>query len=187
MGTVIKSTVFEQPLGAGPVVYPSSVKSEWVTIHANATAAAQGASVLLRPATYSDSNCYPIRIPDGAVGFKVRARMLNDVSVVTTSPVVRFYGVTGAAPTDAGVFADDGTVYFERVDNSSASAAGLTLTLVATNTKLRDTTYGYSNLLPTSGRYDLRGCKWLLALIETASAVTSATSTAVQIQVQFVN
>lgn len=184
MGTTRKSGIIAQ---SGGHVYPGSVKSDWITIHSNATAAAQGATVLLRPATYSDANCFPIMVPDGAVGFKVRARFMADVSAVATQPLVRFYGVTGAAPTDAGVFADDGTVYFERVDNSSASAAGLSTTLVETATKIRDTTYGYSNILPTSGRYDLRGCKYLLALIERASAVTSATSTAVEIQVQFIN
>jgi len=191
MGTTVQGASFESPPGGRQTVYPGSVVSDWITLIDDVADAitAQSAAVLARPCTYSDSGSHPIKVPAGAVGFKVRLRFAHDISAVVASPVVRFYGMGGAAPSDAGVFADDGTVTFERVDNSSQAAAGLTLTpVVSGNTRLRDTTYGYSDILPASGRYDLRGAKWLLGLTETKGDLTSGGGGVVcAVQVQFIN
>lgn len=191
MGTTSNSGVIARS-GSGPIVYPGSLVSDWITIldDVGDGVTAQAATVLARPCTYSDTNSHPIRVPDGAVGFLVRCKYANDISAVTASAVVRFYGMSGADPSAAGVFADDGTVDFIRVDNSSQAASGLTITPVATgNTRLRNTTYGFGDVLPTSGRYDIRCGKWLLALTETKAQVTAGAlaSQVVAVQIRFTN
>lgn len=189
MGTIIRAASFEQPLGSGPVAYPGSSQGDWVTVHDNLSAAAMSGAVLLRPFTYSSSSVHPVKVPPGAVGFKLRARCLYDVTTVSQQPKICIYGINGPDPTDAGVFLDTGANWAERIDsNGDADADGLTLTippLVANRT--RDNIYGYGDIFPTDGRYDARGNSWIMVLTHTAASVSGGSGTTVALQLHFVN
>jgi hypothetical protein len=189
MGTVIRAASFEQPPGAGPVSYPGSSQGDWVTVHDNLTATAMSAAVLLRPFTYSSTNVHPVKVPPGAVGFKLRSRCLSDVTTVGTQPKICVYGICGPDPTSAGVFLDDGTNWAERIDsNGDADADGLTLTIqAAVAARTRDSAYSYSDVFPTDGRYDARGNSWVMVLTHTASVVSGGSGTIVALQLHFVN
>lgn len=186
MGSIKKVGITAQG-GSGPVYYPSSTQSDWVVLHENLVNTAETATVLRNPLTYSNSAVYVIRVPPGAVGFKLRARCVITLTAVGTQPLVRIFGMTGAEPTGLGVFANAGTVWSERLDsNGDCDAAGLQISLLPdATTRLQDTIYAYHDTFPTDGRYDARGNKYIMALVERAAGVTGAS--AVQLMIQFVN
>lgn len=169
---------------SGDVTFPASVKAQWVTLHGNLSDTAESATVLLRPATYASAFVYPMRIHAAATRISIMARYKQGTSTVTTSPVVRIYGIWGAdsVVTPAGVISDDGTAIIRRLDNGSSNNAGITLTLTtaAAADKIRDTTYRYSDEYDITG-VDLRGAKWLLALTETAASISGGADTVVEL------
>jgi hypothetical protein len=154
--------------GAG-VTHPGSTFTDWQTIHNDLTATAETGAVLLRPLTYAGTNVAPGKMPPGATRFLLRGRY-PQASTLTTSPVVRLYGVWGT-PTAAGVFADDGTVLAMRLDNVDANAAGVTVT-IGTTADLRDTTYRYTDVIDLTG-FDAKGAWYILALTETAGVISA--------------
>lgn len=171
-------------LESGAITYPASVKAQWTTVHGNLSDTAESAAVLLRPATYASAFVYPARIHHGATRISIMARYKQATSTVTTSPVVRIYGIWGAdsVVTPAGVISDDGTAIIRRIDTGSSNGAGITLTLTtaAAADKMRDTTYRYSDEYDITG-VDLRGAKWLLALTETAANISGGADTVVEL------
>lgn len=169
---------------SGDVTFPASVKAQWTTVHGNLSDTAESAAALLRPTTYASAFVYPMRIHAAATRISIMARYKQATSAVTTSPVVRLYGIWGAdsVVTPAGVIASDGTAIIRRLDNGSSNSAGITLTLttaVAAD-KMRDDTYRYSDEYDITG-VDLRGAKWLLALTETAANISGGADTVVEL------
>lgn len=157
--------------GSAGVGYPGSAYSNWVIIHGDLTAAAESATILLRPLTYGGANARPLQVGPGATRIILRTRYLQG-STITTAPVVRFYGVWGPAPTAAGVFDDDLNIPM-RLDNADSNAAGLTIPLGATNTEdIRTTTYRYGDAYSLDA-LDMQGAPYLLALPETAAVVSA--------------
>lgn len=166
----------------GPVVYPASAGSSWVTANDSALTA-QTAAMLLRPATITDSTFHWVKRGDCT---SILFRAIAPVgATVTTDPVVRVIGAWGT-PDTSGAFADDGTVKFLRLDNQDANAAGVTLDLFSSGAStLRDTTYQYSDpysLTPT----DLKGCDYFGIAVETVVAY-SAGSGATPIEALLLN
>ena len=172
-------------LESGAITYPASVKAQWTTVHGNLSDTAETATVLLRPATYASAFVYPARIHHSATRISIMARYKQATSMVTTTPVVRIYGIWGAdtvVNASTGAIADDGTAIIRRLDNGASNGAGITLTLTtaAAADKMRDTTYRYSDEYDITG-VDLRGAKWLLALTETAASISGGADTVVEL------
>lgn len=175
---------------SGDVHYPASVTGEWVTIHGNLSDTAE-TTALKRPATYGSAFVYPARVHPACTRIVIRARYKQGTSTVTTSPVVRLYAAYGPDASftpSTGTFLDDGTIQFMRVDTGSSTGAGVTLTLTttATDDKLRDTTYRYSDAFDIAGT-DLLGAKWLVALTETAANISGGADTVVELQALVLN
>lgn len=179
-------------LGAGGgVSYPSSVVGEWMVLHANLTTAAESATELLRPSvTTLNAGTRLLRVTGACKGIMLRARYDPTITTVTTAPVVRIYGITGDELATAGVLDDAGLNPPERLDASTAAAAGLTFTPVALAAgNLRDGTYAYTDIVTVSGSpfIDCRGAKWIMALTETAANVSGGANTVVELMVKALN
>lgn len=188
-----------QDISGGGGQFGAWAQTEWAIIHADLKAAKPADSVLLRPATYSDSNVTPVRVPPTASRVLLRARYATAISAVATNPIVSVYGVYGPESgytESTGAFADDGTMRFVRLDiamgYSGNTTGAYSCAMDATN-DLRDGTYKYGAI---AGDYagnnpawaaglDLRGCKWLFALTTTAASVTGAG--AVQLEAGFIS
>lgn len=171
-------------IGSGAITYPASVKGSWTVIHGNLSDTAE-TTALKRPATYGSAYVYPGQIHDAATRVLLMARYKQATSTVTTSPVVRLfaaYGPDASFTPSTGVFLDDGTVFFRRIDTATSTAAGVTFTLTtaATADKLRDTTYLYSDVYAIAGT-DLIGAKWLVALTETAANISGGADSVVEL------
>jgi len=115
-------------------------------------------------------------------GILLRARYAQDTSTVTTSPVIRIFAVYGPDATSAGVLSDAGLNPCLRLDTATSTAAGVTITLTttATDDKLRDSTYRYSDVTSLTG-YDLKGANYLLVLTETAASISGGANTTVEL------
>lgn len=184
-------TVLTANTPSGLITYPASVQGTWVTLHGNLSATAETAAVLKRPATYAGSLVYPARVHPSTTRVLIRARYKQGTSTVTTSPIVRLYAAYGpdaSFTASTGTFLDDGTVQFMRIDTGSSTGAGVTLTLTttATDDKLRDTTYRYSDAYDIAGT-DLLGAKWIVALTETAANISGGADTVVELQALALN
>ena len=168
-----------QTIAGGPnVMFASQMFGAFVNVHGDATATAESSATLLSPVSYSNTNVYPLIIGQGTlIRFIARfARTTTAVGLV--SPVIRVYGAdqvpnatTGAYPTTSTSY-PTGTIFW-RLDNSSWTATGVTLTLAAGTTIQNDgTTYSWSALSSDAG-YSLRGAKSVLVLVETAGVVSA--------------
>ena len=156
------------------VVHPGAVQSDaWTTIHADAEAAAE-TTALTRPTLAGvNAGVRYLQVPDGAVRVQVRVRYDG---TVTTSPVLRVFGLTGAIPTTGVVAEGTGVAWAKRLD-SIANSTGTTLTLDATN-DITDGTYKWSpvmeNQIDGSPWVDLQGSSYVTVLVETAANVSGA-------------
>lgn len=169
---------------AGPIVYPASAKATWITANDDAETA-QSAGDLLAPAAIDDSVFHWVKVGPGVTRVLIRARQAI-AATVTTSPVVRVYGLWSDDEEVSGAFDTDGTggVRCLRLDNADANASGVTLTLVTSGTGLmQDSAYAYTDV-PTLDGYDLKGAPFVGVAVETAANVNSGT---VPIEVLFVN
>lgn len=181
----------------GPVCYAGYAQTDWVVVHSDLTATAETSTVLRTPATYSNSNVKPIRVPPWANRLLARLRYSVGITGITTAPAVSFYGVYGPESgytESTGAFANDGTMRFARIDSATMSTAGSSFAIDGTN-DIRDSVYKYSNIIgETSGTayamgvgFDLRGCSWVLPLTATAAATIAGTGSTVQMEVAFIN
>ena len=169
--------------GASAIVLPGSGRSSWHTIHTDLTAAAESASILLRPLTFANTtNVRIIEVPEGVTRFFARGQY-PQASTLTTNPVVRFYGIDGPDLATTNTLLDDGSYQWLRLDNADSGSAGLTISLDTTNDG-RDTTYKYTDCVPDLTGIDLQGCRWLLALGSTAAVISAG---ALALQVRFKN
>lgn len=167
------ATAASPEASSGGLQVPASAKGDWADAIANIEATAQSAAELVRPLSTSSTNVVPVKIGDSCTRILLRAKYPTG-SAITTSPVVRVFALYGD-PTSAGVFADDGTVKFLRLDATGGTTAGITITLDTTN-DLKDSTYQYSS--PWSlDLLDARGAKWILVLLETAAVHAGAGGT----------
>ena len=185
----------ETKLGAeqqdGNVTYPASVKGTWSVIHTNLSSTAETAAVLKRPATYAGTSVIPARVHPATTRLFIMARYAQGTSTVTTSPVIRLYAAYGPDASfnaGTGVFLDDGSVIFRRIDSGTSTGTGITLTLTttATDDKIRDTTYRYSDCYDMAGT-DLVGAKWIVALTETAANISGGADTTVALMAMALN
>lgn len=169
-------------IGSGSLVYPSCIVAGWNVIHGNLTATAESANALVRPSTYAGTNVYPAVVQSGGTRLFLRARHDPGVTNVATAPKVRIYGGYGPDASfdpSTGVFLDDGSVTWVRLDQATAATSANALTFSYSG--MRDTTYRYTDLVSTNG-YDLFGAKWVLALTETAAATfTGGSSTVIEL------
>lgn len=172
---------------AGQVVYPSSVKGIWTTIHNSLSATASTAANLATPSNLSDANQVWVRVPDNCTKAIIRGKCAVAVSAVATSPVIYVYGMetnsnslkTGdSLPSDA---------YISRRDPAkpaAANATGLTLTFSAepSTTNNKDATYQYSY---ETAQIDVEGAAYVSIMVQTAASMTAGgTPTA---DIKFVN
>lgn len=179
MGAVCGSSV---DFSAGSIVYPAGIQSSWTVIHGNLTATAESGTALVRPSTYAGADVYPMSVHASGARLFLRARHDPGVTNVATAPKVRIYGAYGPDASftpSTGTFLDDGSVTWVRLDNNAAATAATALTFSYSG--FRDTTYRYTDLIASDG-YDLRGCKWVVALTETAAATfTGGSSTVIEL------
>ena len=162
-------------------VAPVSNYGKWITLHDDARTA-QSATDLLRPVAVDDSVCHWVEVSKGASKLAcIRAKVPIATSAVGTSPVVRVYAGYGVLPS-TGIPPTDGSFRVERLDNSSWTAAGLTLTFAAsptTSNAHNDAVYFYSaSVLQTPT--DLKGANYILVAVETAGACTATAVMAVE-------
>ena len=158
---------------------PISARGTWIDVHDSLTDTAATPTVLARPFTYSSTYVRPL-VCKGFTRFFARAYYSQGASAITVHPKVRFYGVYGE-PTAPGVYPDDDTVQYIRLDDTSSwTAAGMTLTIDPTNDN-RQTTYRYTNLGLSGVSVDAQGCWSILPLVETAAAGTNLTVCKLQI------
>lgn len=172
----LKETSGISPANAPGLVATGSVQiGPWITIHDDAEATPSTAAVLIRPLSETSANVHAVKVPAGATRVMVRARWAV-AGAVTTSPIIRAYGVYGAI-NSSGWFADDGTVHLVRIDRNATGAGGVTVTVDATN-DLRDTTYSYSaNAIHTDDGtpwFDCKGAQYVFVLVSTAGNVVGA-------------
>lgn len=171
----------ETSLSPGLVAIGSAQVVGWSTIHDDLEATAASAAELIRPLSVTSTNVHAIVVPPGAKHVMLRARW-TAAGAVTTSPILRVYGVYGTANA-SGWFADDGTVQTIRLDRYTTGAGGVTLTLDATN-DLRDATYSYSAPLihaDTALPYlDCLGASYVFALTSTAGNVAGSQALVLQ-------
>ena len=174
--------------GSGAISYPAGIVGNWTVIHGNLTDTAESASVLVRPSTYASAYVYPARVHEAGARLLLRMRHDPGVTNVATAPKVRIYGAYGPDASftpSSGVFLDDGTITWVRLDNNAAATAPSALTFSYSG--MRDSTYRYSDLIATDG-YELRGCKWVVALVETAAATfTGGSSTVIELMAAVVS
>lgn len=170
-----------QMLGLTPVVSGSAQCGPWLAIHDNFEAAAASAAELIRPLSVTAAEVHAVKVPPGATRVMIRARW-TAAGAVTTSPVIRAYGVYGEK-NSSDWFADDGTAHVVRIDRNATGAGGVTVTLDATN-DLRDSTYSYSaNAIHTDDGtpwFDCKGANYIFVLCSTAGNVAGAQTATLQ-------
>jgi len=158
---------------------PATVNGTVVTVVSDAEATAATSTELKAPLGYAGSNCRWIGI--GQNGGKVFFRV-KYTGTVTTNPVIQVYGLytKDKASATTNAYANDGTYAPTRLDNS-ASGAGITLTLDATN-DIRDAAgtpnlyspwYTFNNPF-TAVPGDAAGADQILVLCATAANVSGS-------------
>lgn len=173
---------FSVDITAGNVVYPSPIQTTWTVIHGNLTDTAESANALVRPSTYAGASVYPTRVHQTGGRLFLRARHDPGITNVATAPKVRIYGAYGpdsSFTASTGTFLDDGSITWVRLDNNAAATSASAITFSYSG--FRDSTYRYTDLVSSTG-YDLLGCKWVVALTETAAATfTGGSSTVIEL------
>lgn len=185
-------------ISAGNIVYPGFAQTDWTIIHADLKAAAPASTVLVQPGTYSDSNVTPLRVPQNANRVLLRVRYATAISAAATSPSCIVYGAYGddsAFNESTGVFNNTGSIRWVRLDTStSGGTTGTTFTMTpGASDDIRDSVYKYGTItgeqsgtgLSIGCGFDLRGCKWVMALTTTPASVTGAG--AVQLEAAFIS
>jgi len=185
-------------ISAGNIVYPGFAQTDWTIIHADLRAAAPASTVLVQPGTYSDSNVTPLRVPPNANRVLLRVRYATAITATTTSPACIVYGAYGddsAFNESTGVFNNTGSIRWARLDTSaSGGTTGSTFTMTPGATDdIRDSVYKYGTItgeqtgtgLSLGCGFDLRGCKWVMALTTTPASVTG--TGAIQLEAAFIS
>lgn len=185
-------------ISAGNIVYPGFAQTDWTVIHADLRAAAPASTVLVQPGSYSDSNVTPLRVPQNANRVLLRVRYATAISAAATSPACIVYGAYGddsAFTESTGVFNNTGSIRWARLDSSSSGGTtGTTFTMTpGASDDIRDSVYKYGTIVgEQSGTslaigcgFDLRGCKWVMALTTTPASVTGAG--AIQLEAAFLS
>lgn len=181
----------------GPVCYAGYAQTDWIVVHSDLTATAETSTVLRTPATYSNSNVKPCRVPPWANRVLARARYSVGITAIATPAAVSLYGVYGPESgytESTGAFANDGTMRFMRLDSNLMSINGTAYGIDGTN-NIRDSLYKYTDVngeisganLQVGCGFDLRGCSWVLPLTTTAAASITGTGSTVQLEIAFVN
>lgn len=162
---------------------PSSVKGVWTTINGDAKTA-QSTAELIAPFSITASAVNWVAVPDNATRAVFRVSYASTATTVSTSPVIRVFGLFN--PTDiTAAPANDGTSVPMRIDNVSPSAGGVTLTCTAAATDINDGAARKGQPHSLTGM-DCMGAKRIAALVETALAL-SAGSGAATVEVMFLN
>ncbi len=164
----------------GQGVYPCSVSGNWVTLHADLEQAADASTELTQVLTTNNTGARFLKVPPFATRMIARVKYTT-AGTSPTNPVVRFYGSDVWSAT--GVIDLSTPSILMRLDNADNAAAGLTFTMT-TATDVADSTYSYSNPMPSLTGIDLQGCVAVLPIVTTAAALTSGT---VELQVRFLN
>lgn len=148
---------------------------------ANAEATAATATELLNPFSYSTASASRwVRRGANSTRAYFYARM-DATATFTTSPIVQIYGALPAddATADAAFLRpltssipNDGTWKAVRLDNTSWTAAGVTLTLAAAATATQNIDGSFIYSAETS-EIDLQDCWYFTALIQTAGNVSN--------------
>ena len=185
-------------ISAGNIVYPGFAQTDWTVIHADLRAAGLSSSVLVQPGLYSDSNVTPLRVPPNANRVLLRVRYATAISAAATSPSCIVYGAYGddsAFNESTGVFNNTGSIRWARLDSSaSGGTTGTTFTMSPGATEdIRDSVYKYGVIVgEQSGTviglgcgFDLRGCKWVMALTTIPASVTG--TGAIQLEAAFLS
>lgn len=158
----------------GQVVYPSSVRGRWVTLNSNAKTAVANASDLLTPTAVVASQAFWTKVPEAATRVLIRHAYTGTagtdpvVRLIGAYPVADLIGVTTANQFSATATDTDYATYL-RLDNVDQNAAGVTL---ADANPWTDGT-NKRGAPPNLTGYDLLGCSYVTALIETASATVT--------------
>jgi len=185
-------------ISAGNIVYPGFAQTDWTVIHSDLKAAAPASGVLVQPGTYSDSNVSPLRVPPNANRVLLRVRYATAISAAATSPSCIVYGAYGddsAFNETTGVFNNTGSIRWARLDTASSggtTGSSFAMTPGATD-DIRDSVWKYGTIvgeqtgtsLSIGCGFDLRGCKWVMALTTVPASVTGAGS--VQLEAAFIS
>ena len=140
----------------------------------------------------------PLRVPQNANRVLLRVRYATAISAAATSPACIVYGAYGddsAFNESTGVFNNTGSIRWARLDTSaSGGTTGTTFTMTpGASDDIRDSVYKYGTIAgEQSGTsialgcgFDLRGCKWVMALTTTPASVTG--TGAIQLEAAFLS
>lgn len=163
IGTAIKGTINAPQLKS---VVSGSCFADWQTANSN-LATVQSATEVLAPGVTNDSSVIPVRIPDGATRVLVRSARTTTAPTFTTQPVVQLWGIDNDS-------LDTYTGVPTRLDTTSSSASGITLTGTTSDASNSAGTAFYSDVSDNTG-YDCLGCTWLFLIVKTASNYSTGT------------
>lgn len=183
-------------VSSGNIVYPAFAQTNWTIIHNDLKATAESAGVILQPGSYSNSNVFPLRVPQNANRILTRVRYDTAISAVATLPQLAMFGAYGDDADfneSTGVFNNAGLIRWARLDTAASNASTGTQHTINPSTDIRDSVWKYGTIVGdiTGTSYqlgcgwDLRGCKWVLALTTQAASVTGAGS--VQLEAAFLS
>lgn len=170
---------------SGGMTYPGAIQSQgWQTIHADAEATAETTHIDRPTSSGLNAGVRYVKVPEGAVRAQIRVQYQTGATV-TTSPVVRVYGLNGTLSESGVATEGDGSIWAQRLDSIS-NGTGITLVMDSAN-DITDGTYQWSAVLENgidgSPWVDLQGSSWVTVLVETAANATGASL----IQVKFLN
>lgn len=167
MAITVVSGGSQGPLGNG--TYCASTKAIWTPIHLSLIATASTAAQAANPGSRvnSDANAILVKVPDNATRCRIRGKCAVAVSAVSTSPVVKLYGLYTASQVSNDTLPSDAA--WERLDATTLAATGTTLTFAAAsaNTQVVDSTYLYTDV---SSDIDCKGAQYIALLVTTAGA-----------------
>jgi hypothetical protein len=138
-----------------------SAMSEWQRIYTN-TRVAASATELRKPTSKTGLTWV---YTAGATEMLLRTSGDKNTSSVTTSPIVRVFGVHSINGDYKGVY---------RLDSANWAATGVTVTQVIGTAGLQAGVYVYG---PQTAAIDLLGCQAVLVLIETATVCSGGLTT----------
>lgn len=166
----IGSVIAGPHIAAHPSVIPTSLQSRWFTLNEDAKTAVANATDLLTPTAVVAAQVHWCAVPTTATRILVRFAYTGTagtnpiVRIIGAYPVGSLIGVTTANQFSATAGATDYATYL-RLDNVDQNAAGVTL---ADATPWTDGTNKRGAPSTLSG-YDLCGCSYVTALVETAA------------------
>lgn len=167
-GTRSGETSIEAP--RGPVVTPTSLRTEAAVVIADATDTAWSAAESLNSANWSSienkAECAVMRVVSGA-RVRFAARASTSRTGISTSPAIAVFAVDADSFDDTDGFTNIRSI--ERLDDDDPDAAGTELTFESSPSGKHPIANGMY-IGPYTDSFDLKGRRFVVAILRTAAA-----------------